>query len=249
MTNRAAEILKKTELFMRNGAEIGKASAAELHDGLARAVVNEIADDWRRSGDKKAGKRRAYYFSAEFLVGRAIYNNLLCLGLTDEVDGLLGKRGAALGDLEKIGDAALGNGGLGRLAACYLDSAATLRLPLDGYGIRYRYGLFRQTIENCEQKEEPDDWTRHGDPWSIRREQDAVTVHFKDQDVLAVPYDMPILGYKTAYTGTLRLWQAEMCIRDSYNADGHICSAQVDSNRFLQNVFTSVYYMRIPNVL
>ena len=209
MTNRAAEILKKTELFMRNGAEIGKASAAELHDGLARAVVNEIADDWRRSGDKKAGKRRAYYFSAEFLMGRAIYNNLLCLGLTDEVDGLLGKRGASLGDLEEIGDAALGNGGLGRLAACYLDSAATLRLPLDGYGIRYRYGLFRQTIENCEQKEEPDDWTRHGDPWSIRREQDAVTVHFKDQDVLAVPYDMPILGYKTAYTGTLRLWQAE----------------------------------------
>ena len=80
MTNRAAEILKKTELFMRNGAEIGKASAAELHDGLARAVVNEIADDWRRSGDKKAGKRRAYYFSAEFLMGRCDSQQLALSG-------------------------------------------------------------------------------------------------------------------------------------------------------------------------
>ncbi|MBS5281782.1 MAG: glycogen/starch/alpha-glucan phosphorylase, partial [Butyricicoccus pullicaecorum] len=94
-------------------------------------------------------------------------------------------------------------------AACFLDSAATLNLPLDGYGIRYKYGLFKQKIEGGFQKEEADDWTRYGDPWSLRREDEAVRVEFADQTIVAVPYDMPIIGYNTSNIGTLRLWQAE----------------------------------------
>ena len=132
-------------------------------------------------------------------MGRAIYNNLLCLGLTEQVEALFAKHGRTLSELEEIEDAALGNGGLGRLAACYLDSGAALSLPLDGYGIRYRYGLFRQSFEDGFQKEQADDWTRFGDPWSIRREDEAVEVAFKGLTVRAVPYDMPILGYRNGY--------------------------------------------------
>lgn len=186
-----------------------QATAVELHTALSSAVMAEIADDWRESQEKHLSGRRACYLSAEFLVGRAVYNNLLCLGLTEEVDFLLREKGASLEALEEIEDAALGNGGLGRLAACYLDSAATLDLPLDGYGIRYRYGLFKQSIRGGFQVESADNWTAHGDPWSLRREELAVTVSFADQTVRAVPYDMPILGYGTPHVSTLRLWQAE----------------------------------------
>ena len=111
--------------------------------------------------------------------------------------------------MEDVEDAALGNGGLGRLAACFLDSAATLNLPLDGYGIRYKFGLFRQSFENGFQKELLDDWTRYGDPWSVRREDEKVSVVFGDETVIAVPYDIPVIGYATDNIGTLRLWQAE----------------------------------------
>ena len=169
----------------------------------------QIAESWKTSREKQKKTRCAYYFSAEYLVGRAIFNNLLCLGLTDKIETILGEKGLSIKDLEKSEDAALGNGGLGRLAACFLDSAATLNLPLMGYGIRYKYGLFKQEIENGEQIEKIDDWTRGGDPWSIRRDDLAVTVGFGDQSVTAVAYDMPIIGYGTDNIGTLRLWQAE----------------------------------------
>ena len=151
----------------------------------------------------------AAYLSMEFLVGRAVYNNLLCLGIYNEVNEAFSELGLNLADLEVIEDAALGNGGLGRLAACFLDSAATLGLPLDGYGIRYKYGLFRQTIEDGFQREYIDDWTRYGDPWSVRCDEDTVLIKFNGQIVKAVPYDMPIFGCKTENIGTLRLWQAE----------------------------------------
>ena len=117
--------------------------------------------------------------------------------------------GTSLSKLEEIEDAALGNGGLGRLAACFLDSAAALDLPLDGYGIRYKYGLFKQSFENGFQKEDADDWTKYGDAWSVRREEDTVLVKYSNLTVKAVPYDMPIIGYGTKNIGTFRLWQAE----------------------------------------
>ena len=111
--------------------------------------------------------------------------------------------------MEDIEDAALGNGGLGRLAACFLDSAATHDLPLDGYGLRYKFGLFKQSFKNGYQCEKADDWQRYGDPWSRRRDDKTVEITFADQKVMAVPYDMPIVGYGTDNIGTLRLWQSE----------------------------------------
>lgn len=192
-----------------NGCSLKEAAPWQLHNALSHAVMGLIAPDWRADEKARCGAKRACYLSAEFLMGRAVYNNLLGLGILDEVKALLEENGVSLVSLEDIEDAALGNGGLGRLAACFLDSAATCGLPLDGYGIRYRYGLFRQTIENGYQREYADDWTRYGDPWSIRREDEAVLVRFADQTVNAVPYDMPVIGYGRRSIGTLRLWQAE----------------------------------------
>ena len=189
--------------------EIKDLSANELHNVVSSAVMAEISDRWAESQKKHNENKRAYYLSAEFLVGRAIYNNLFCLNLGDEVAEILKKYGNDINKMEDVEDAALGNGGLGRLAACFLDSAATLSLPLDGYGIRYKFGLFKQSFENGFQKEHLDDWTRYGDPWSIRKEDEAVEVKFTDETVRAVPYDMPIIGYNTENIGTLRLWQAE----------------------------------------
>ena len=121
----------------------------QLHQVLGKAVMGDIADRWEKSKKTHAKKRRAYYFSAEFLMGRMIYNNLYCLGALDEVKELLKAKGMNINQFEDIDDAALGNGGLGRLAACFLDSAATHDVPLDGYGIRYKYGLFKQLIEKA----------------------------------------------------------------------------------------------------
>ncbi len=186
-----------------------QAKPEQLHMALSKAIMADIADRWQESAAKHQNQRHAYYFSAEFLMGRMIYNNLLCLGVTKEVGELLEESGTSLDAFEDVEDCALGNGGLGRLAACFLDSAATLDLPLDGYGIRYKYGLFKQKIQGGFQLEEADDWTRFGDPWGLRREDEKVIVHFADQTIVAVPYDMPIIGYNTDNIGTLRLWQAE----------------------------------------
>lgn len=186
-----------------------KATATQLHNSIASTVLSSVKDRWDNSENKKLNGRRASYLSAEFLMGRLVFNNLLCLEVLDEVDQQLTHLGTSLDKLEEIEDAALGNGGLGRLAACFLDSAVTVGVPLDGYGIRYKYGIFKQDIIDGFQVEEADDWTKHGDPWSIRKEDEAVKVVFADQTVLAVPYDMPIFGYGAEDIGTLRLWQAE----------------------------------------
>ncbi|WP_164170127.1 glycogen/starch/alpha-glucan phosphorylase [Ruminococcus flavefaciens] len=189
--------------------DIKSASPQQLHDALGKTVMEMFADRWNNARQQHLAKRRAAYLSMEFLVGRAVYNNLLVLGIYDEVDEIFRELGIDLASLEEIEDAALGNGGLGRLAACFLDSAATLALPLDGYGIRYKYGLFKQSIEDGFQKEDIDDWTRYGDPWSVRCDEDTVLIEYSGQTVKAVPYDMPIFGFRTENVGTLRLWQAE----------------------------------------
>lgn len=184
-------------------------SVTEVHNAVGETIMEMYAEQWENSREKHLSGRRAAYLSMEFLVGRAVQNNLLCLGIYDEVAEVLREEhGFDMSELEEIEDAALGNGGLGRLAACFLDSAATLGLPLDGYGIRYKYGLFKQSIVDGFQREEADDWSRGGDPWSERRDE-AVLVSFNGQTVYAVPYDMPIFGCKTDNIGTLRLWQAE----------------------------------------
>ena len=189
--------------------DIKSASPQQLHDALGRTVMEMFSDRWNNSRQAHLSKRRAAYLSMEFLVGRAVYNNLLVLGIYDDVEKAFAELGLDLASLEEIEDAALGNGGLGRLAACFLDSAASLSLPLDGYGIRYKYGLFKQSIVDGYQKEDIDDWTKYGDPWSVRCDEDTVIIEYNGQTVKAVPYDMPIFGFYTENVGTLRLWQAE----------------------------------------
>ncbi|MDE7361708.1 MAG: glycogen/starch/alpha-glucan family phosphorylase [Oscillospiraceae bacterium] len=203
-----------------------KRTPAQLHDALSRAIMKQAVP--MMSCSAPAG-RSASYLSMEFLVGRAVYNNILCLGLRDYAEELLSSAGGSLSDLEEIEDAALGNGGLGRLAACFLDSAATMKLPLTGYGIRYKYGLFKQNIEDGFQREYADDWTRFGDPWSRRVDEEAVLIHYSTGDVKAVPYDMPIFGYKNDFAGTLRLWQAEPINAfdfDAFNRQDYFAAAK-----------------------
>ena len=204
-------IMQQIELVLKRDAQVSlkEATVHQLHAALASVVMAAIADPWYESRHAHERTRATYYFSAEYLVGRMVYNNLFALGILDEVRQAFEERGLDLAAFEDIEDAALGNGGLGRLAACFLDSAATMNLPLDGYGIRYKYGLFKQTFTNGFQTESADDWQRFGDPWSRRRDTHEVLVHFSDQTVRAVPYDMPIIGYHTDNIGTLRLWQSE----------------------------------------
>ena len=204
-------IMEKLEITAQEAycKKVEELTPSELHLALGKVVMGEIAPNWAKSKAKHNSERRAYYFSAEFLMGRMMYNNLYCLGILDEVTKLLKKKGIDINVFEEIDDAALGNGGLGRLAACYLDSAATQEVPIDGYGIRYKYGLFKQLIKDGYQVEVADNWQRFKDPWCVRREDEAVTVSFKDQTVKAVPYDMAVIGCKTDNINTLRLWQAE----------------------------------------
>ena len=199
----------KEKFMAKLPEDIKSASPQQLHNALGDTVIEMFSDSWHESREEHLSKRRACYLSMEFLVGRAVYNNLLCLGIYKDVDEVFSELGISLADLEVIEDAALGNGGLGRLAACFLDSAATLSLPLDGYGIRYKYGLFKQSIVDGFQREDIDDWTKYGDCWSQRCDYDTVLIEYNGQTVKAVPYDMPIFGCKTKNVGTLRLWQAE----------------------------------------
>ncbi len=217
------------------------ATPQQLHQALGEIVMAAIADRWNKSRHAHEHTRRACYFSMEFLVGRAVYNNLLVLDLLDETRKAFEDLGVSLDDLEVIEDAALGNGGLGRLAACFLDSAATLDLPLDGFGIRYRYGLFKQSFENGFQREAPDDWTAYGDAWSIRREEESVLVTFNGQTVRAVPYDMPVIGCRTKHISTLRLWQSEPVATFDFNL--------FNQQKYLEAAAETVYAEDISRVL
>lgn len=220
MGNLREKISGYLSLKYRTG--IKDASAIQLHEAASAAVMEEIIPLWNESEACHSRKRRAYYLSAEFLMGRAIHNNLFCAGILDEVKDIFKDNGLDFSLMEEIPDAALGNGGLGRLAACFLDSAAALDIPLNGYGILYKYGLFRQTIEGGFQKEFPDEWMSSGENLCIRREDDAVIVNFAGQSVRAVPYDMPVIGYKRKSVNTLRLWKSESIKGFDFAAfDGH----------------------------
>ena len=191
----------------------------EVWQGLSAAVVDAIADSWHATEQKYRTGRMEHYFSAEFLMGRALLNNLTNLGLVKEAEEAVGAFGQNLSDiLEQEPDAALGNGGLGRLAACFLDSCATLDLPVAGYGILYRYGLFKQLFSDGFQTEHPDPWMEEGYPFVIRREEAQRVVRYNDLVVRAVPYDMPIVGYGTKNVNTLRLWRAESTEEFDYDA-------------------------------
>ena len=214
-------ILKMTEAHLKltHDVSLREASAQELHEALGTAVMMTISENWNRSKHNRMHQRKAYYFSAEYLIGRLVYSNLFNMGILDEMKQLFAERGVDLAILEDVEDAALGNGGLGRLAACFLDSAASTDIPLSGYGLRYKFGLFKQKIDaNGSQVETADDWAKFGDPWSYRRYNHTVKIQFPDHTVLAVPYDVPVIGYGTENVGTLRLWQCEAEEELDFNA-------------------------------
>ncbi|MDJ0751287.1 MAG: glycogen/starch/alpha-glucan phosphorylase [Woeseiaceae bacterium] len=201
-----------------------------LYQAVVYAARDRLMERWAqtRKATQRDDTRRTAYLSLEFLMGRLLRNALLNLGIEDETSDALNRLGLDLEDvIDSERDAGLGNGGLGRLAACFLDSCATLSLPVIGYGIRYQYGMFHQRIENGYQIEEPDSWLREGFPWEIERIEYAQTVRFgghsvvyeddngvtrhawaDTQDVLAVPFDIPIPGYRNDIVNTLRLWSA-----------------------------------------
>ncbi|MDP2794169.1 MAG: glycogen/starch/alpha-glucan phosphorylase [Sulfurisoma sp.] len=200
------------------------------YQALVLALRDRLMERWRntRYAYEEAGARHAYYLSLEFLMGRTLGNALLNLGLDETTEAVLRRLGLDLEELIDVEhDAGLGNGGLGRLAACFLDSCATLQLPVMGYGIRYEYGMFRQRVENSRQVEEPDHWLRDGNPWELERPEHTRRIHYhgrtefyKDakgrqharwvdsKDVLAVPFDTPIPGYRNGTVNVLRLWSA-----------------------------------------
>ena len=209
------ELRKQIEKYVKVsfGKEISEATEFEVYRALGKAIMEDIAEDWYETNKLYSQKKQAYYFSAEFLMGRALGNNLINLGVLDEVKEVLTELGI---DYNKVEDAeedsALGNGGLGRLAACFLDSLATLNLPGHGYGIRYRNGIFNQSFKDGYQVEKPETWLKYGDVWSVMRPADEVIVSFGDGSVRAVPYDMPIIGYGTRNINTLRLWEAKSLV-------------------------------------
>ena len=212
MNLNCVNILKWTEAQLKYTYDVSlkDATPQELHEALGQAVMMAISDSWSHAKKVRMHERKAYYISAEYLIGRLVYSNLFNLGILDEMKKLFAERGVDLAILEDIEDDALGNGGLGRLAACFLDSAASTNIPLSGYGLRYKFGLFKQSFDgNGNQVEKADDWTKFGDPWSYRRYNHTVKIHFPDHTVLAVPYDVPVIGYDTKNVGTLRLWQCE----------------------------------------
>lgn len=224
------------------GVSPSAASQRKFWSGLSSAVVAEIADNWEATRAAYSATRQQHYFSAEFLQGRALLNNLTNLDLVDEAKAAAKAAGRELSDvLEAEHDAALGNGGLGRLAACFLDSAVTQDYPVTGYGLLYRYGLFRQSFENGHQKEQPDAWMENGYEFVIRRASDQRRVHFDDMDVRAIPYDMPITGYGTDNVGTLRLWKSEPIDEFDYDA--------FNSQRFTDAIVERERVMDICRVL
>ena len=194
-----------------------RAKPYEIYNAVSKVIMKLIGTFWE-SDIEKSNYRKAYYLSSEYLMCRSLGNNIANLQIYDDIKDALSEIGLNLNEIENIEeDAGLGNGGLGRLAACFLDSAATHRYPLNGYGIRYEYGLFKQTFENGFQVEKADDWLRYGDPWSIRRESESVIIRYSDQVVRAVPYDTPIIGYQSSLINTLRLWKSEPLEQFDFN--------------------------------
>ena len=206
-------------LKLQHDVSLTEATPDEFHDALGRVIMMHLSAAWSECKQARKDKRHAYYFSAEYLIGRLVYSNLYNLGLLEELRSMFAEKGVDLACLEEIEDAALGNGGLGRLAACYLDAAATQNVSLTGYGLRYKFGLFKQRFDaNGEQRELADDWTKFSDPWSFRRYKHKVQIDFPDHSVLAVPYDMPVIGFQNGNIGTLRLWQCEAVEELDYDA-------------------------------
>ncbi|MCP8967598.1 glycogen/starch/alpha-glucan phosphorylase [Ectobacillus ponti] len=223
-----AAFLEKLETMY--GKSFRDSTARDQYHTLGHMVREHISSRWIATNEKNRtdNNKQVYYLSIEFLLGRLLGSNLLNLGIHEVCEAGLRDLGIDLQDLEESeADAGLGNGGLGRLAACFLDSLASLSLPGHGCGIRYKHGLFDQKIVDGYQVELPEQWLRHGNVWEVRRHDQAVEVHFwgsveslrsgdrlefrhiNSEAIMAVPYDIPVVGYEAVAVNTLRLWNAE----------------------------------------
>lgn len=219
-----------------HGKCLDETSAIDRYKTLGQMVREYSSKNWIATNAqyREKGAKRVFYFSMEFLLGRLMGNSLLNLGLRDMCQEGLRELGIDLAEIEdQESDAALGNGGLGRLAACFLDSLASLHFPADGYGIRYKYGLFEQKIVDGYQRELPEQWLNEGNVWEVRKSDSALEVrfggevrvsevnnklnfeHLNYESVLAVPYDIPVVGYQNKTVNNLRLWSAESTARDA----------------------------------
>ncbi|HIT88526.1 MAG TPA: glycogen/starch/alpha-glucan phosphorylase [Candidatus Coprocola pullicola] len=243
---------------------IDEATPEEIYQAAVFAIRDVIADKWIKTHDDYRNKdvKVVYYLSMEFLMGRFLGNTVMNLMMYDEIKGAFDELGIDYNKIEDMEpDPGLGNGGLGRLAACFLDSLSTLQLPAYGCGIRYHYGIFEQKIENGYQVEVPDNWLEHGDPWAIKRNDYTIEVKFGGNvravekpeggyrfvqenyhSVIAVPYDYPVVGYGNNTVNTLRLWDAkpknEFDLK-SFN-EGNYQKALEEQN--LANTLTDVLY-------
>jgi starch phosphorylase len=242
-TKRAAELLQQygcgpipftgrdglyeRHLLFDNAVDPAAAGARERYEAVARSVRDVLSQRWVRTEKtyERENPKRVYYLSMEFLIGRSLANNVTNLLLDPLVRQVARKKDInPIALLEREPDAGLGNGGLGRLAACFLDSMATMQLPAMGYGLRYEYGIFRQAIEDGWQREEPDNWLRRPDPWEVARPQEKVEVRLncgfelhagalrvvpgRPSTLVGIPYDRPVVGYGGKTVNTLRLWAA-----------------------------------------
>ncbi len=240
-------LIDKIETFLAGvyGKSLKTATKREIWTCVSLAVMENITPAWEKSREVYTSGKQAHYFSAEFLVGRSLLNNLVNLNLEQPVKEVLAELNLELSELEQEEiDPGLGNGGLGRLAACFLDSCATLDLPVSGYGILYRYGLLRQEIENGFQKEYPDAWMEEPYPFHVRRAGEKVIVHYNDVDVYAVPYDLPVTGYDTQNVNTLRLWKPEPAEEFDFNLFN---SQRFDDAVIQRNRVNDIYRVLYPN--
>ena len=243
VTAKQLETMMQTHVRAETGMSLEQATPKDYWTALAKSIVELISENWIATRQKYNKGRQAHYFSAEFLEGRSMLNNLVNLGIYDQAKDALATFGLDITDiLEEETDPALGNGGLGRLAACFLDSCATLNLPVTGYGILYRYGLFRQAIENGFQHEYPDSWMEHGYPFILPRYDRKVKVHYQDIDVWAIPCDLPITGYGTKNVNLLRLWKAEPAQDFDFNLfnSQRFDDAVIERNR-VQDIWRVLY--------
>ncbi|MCG8337534.1 MAG: glycogen/starch/alpha-glucan phosphorylase [Proteobacteria bacterium] len=244
--------------------DLENSTSLDKYQSLAYAVRDRVISKWIATQDTYYQKnpKRIYYFSLEFLMGRTLGNAILSMDLDDIVREALDDLGYSQEDLEEIEwDAGLGNGGLGRLAACFLDSMATLELPAYGFGIRYEYGMFKQTLVDNQQKENPDNWLRYGNPWEFIRAEDIEIVQFygrvhsyvdgngilknrwlDTENVVALAYDVPIPGFQTDTVNSLKLWAAASSREfdlESFNVGDYI-GAIVDKHQ--SEILSKVLY-------
>jgi starch phosphorylase len=222
-----SDALYERHILFDNVIGLATVGFRERYEAVARSVRDVLSQRWLRTEQtyERENPKRIYYLSMEFLIGRSLANNLANLLLSPIAKRLMDEKGLdPLALLEEEPDAGLGNGGLGRVAACFLDSMATMQLPAMGYGLRYEYGIFRQTIENGWQREQPDNWLRRTDPWEVARPQEQVEVKLgcsfevrggtlgvvagQPSSLVGLPFDRPVVGYGGKTINTLRLWAA-----------------------------------------